>query len=383
MLPTIFDGALQSIRSAPPLVHHSLFFLLEHLNHNHVPCGILSDQKSSVIVYRTVPDDRAEGPFYNRLSYKYVSADVQPIRGVIAWGVWKSVWDLGMTAPDYGEDIWETRLRHSCKGLPNDIQMKLEKQKPQKVPSIECRCSDFELFTEEDWNSHRQLKAEIQEVANNQVLRKGSELMMVSSLVEFRPVRMKQWFPPLPKKTLSVINSNRRPRLSHLDAMLRKLYRPYGVCGDHCKIGEDPEDCVVGSKRSGGTKPIPFEFHFTIDKVLSSGPDRWSQVFLGRISGCDDVVCLKLFDERYFAVPEEDGLLFERHSCFRDPDDLAQQEESVYHRLSDFQGSLLPHCYGFHQVSSSELSSSIILIETYVVHNIGWPSSLWSSPGGY
>ena len=95
---------------------------------------------------------------------------------------------------------------------------------------------------------------------------------------------------------------------------------------------------------------------FIITEVKIAGPDHFSQVFFGRVVGCEELLCVKLFDERYFPIPRvhdpacTSGDPSTRMTCLNYSEDLARREESVYHRLHDFQGCLLPFSYGFHVV---------------------------------
>ncbi|KAJ3543546.1 hypothetical protein NM688_g5841 [Phlebia brevispora] len=91
-----------------------------------------------------------------------------------------------------------------------------------------------------------------------------------------------------------------------------------------------------------------------ITRAVRTGPKHFSQVFFGRISGCNEIVCVKLFDERYFPIPDmyDDECIVgspeSRLCALNFSEDLARREESIYDRLAHLQGVLLPHCYGFH-----------------------------------
>ncbi|KAJ3543548.1 hypothetical protein NM688_g5842 [Phlebia brevispora] len=90
-----------------------------------------------------------------------------------------------------------------------------------------------------------------------------------------------------------------------------------------------------------------------LDVAISSSDSVWLTITQA-IVGCDEVVCLKLFDERYFPILEiyDDECIFgrpETRLCSLNfSEDLARREESVYDRLMYLQGILLPHCYEFH-----------------------------------
>ncbi|KII91224.1 hypothetical protein PLICRDRAFT_37942 [Plicaturopsis crispa FD-325 SS-3] len=92
---------------------------------------------------------------------------------------------------------------------------------------------------------------------------------------------------------------------------------------------------------------------FEITKAVRTGPDHWSQIFFGRVSGCDEEICLKLFDDRLFLFPDTTTYSISpperRLLSFHRPSDMMRHEEHCYDRLSHLQGSLVPHCYGFYE----------------------------------
>ncbi|KAJ3544782.1 hypothetical protein NM688_g5703 [Phlebia brevispora] len=84
----------------------------------------------------------------------------------------------------------------------------------------------------------------------------------------------------------------------------------------------------------------------TITQPVRTGAEHFSQVFFGQVSGCDEVVCIELYDVRYFPIPDEDDI-----ECVMGPphirlgglnysEDLGRREESVYDSLSDLQEGL-------------------------------------------
>lgn len=134
---------------------------------------------------------------------------------------------------------------------------------------------------------------------------------------------------PVPQDTLAIVARAKRDRVTALDTLL-----------------------VPNTKHS-----------FNITRVIRAGPKMFSQVFVGTLNGHE--LCLKLFDERFFPTPQpnefhvrdEDG----DEDSDDDPafrlwslnfaDDMMRREEGVYlDRLKYMQGSLIPHCYGFHYV---------------------------------
>ncbi|KAJ3521481.1 hypothetical protein NM688_g9012 [Phlebia brevispora] len=105
----------------------------------------------------------------------------------------------------------------------------------------------------------------------------------------------------------------------------------------------------------------------TLDAVLRPSEDI--AVFSAYVTGCNELFCVKLFDERFFCIPEVDddecviGPSHTRLGSLHRSEDLARHEECVYHRLSALQGTLLPHCYGFHLVRQEHpLSTSTSLL---------------------
>ncbi|KAI0804642.1 hypothetical protein BC629DRAFT_1488608 [Irpex lacteus] len=131
---------------------------------------------------------------------------------------------------------------------------------------------------------------------------------------------------PLSQATFDSVNANRRPRDETTDGLLKE------------------NDTLS----------------FTVTKVVRVGMEEWSQVVFGRLSGHDKDLCLKILDERQFPFPERHEDQFTEASgvpeCSRLPslvfsEDLVNREAAVYRRLPELQGSLVPHCYGFHLVT--------------------------------
>lgn len=93
---------------------------------------------------------------------------------------------------------------------------------------------------------------------------------------------------------------------------------------------------------------------FVISSPASVGQDLYSQTFLGQFDGRGPLLCLKLFDERFFPAPEETWNPrtppCKRLLDFNFAIDMMRREEAAYKRLEYLQGSLLPHCYAFHKL---------------------------------
>lgn len=98
---------------------------------------------------------------------------------------------------------------------------------------------------------------------------------------------------------------------------------------------------------------------FEVSEIKQQGTAFWSQVYFGRlgIAGArhvDEEICLKLFDERFLPVPSlerydsrPEGFKVSALQC---ADVMIRREESAYHRLASYQVTLLPQCYGCHEV---------------------------------
>ena len=46
----------------------------------------------------------------------------------------------------------------------------------------------------------------------------------------------------------------------------------------------------------------------TVLEVKRQGPEQFSQVFFGRLDGCEEIFCIKLYDERLFPIPDIDDM---------------------------------------------------------------------------
>lgn len=97
-------------------------------------------------------------------------------------------------------------------------------------------------------------------------------------------------------------------------------------------------------------------------EVKRAEENTYSQVFIVRVDGCSDRFCMKLYDERMFDLADDLDLdvyfSTEPPQCLRHvicSDDLAKRELAVYKRLQRLQGSILPHSYGVHWVSTRPL----------------------------
>jgi hypothetical protein len=129
-----------------------------------------------------------------------------------------------------------------------------------------------------------------------------------------------------PCETLYVVKRNERPRHTDIDTLLA----------------------------------ASINTRFTITQVIRTSLNAFSQLFIGHLEGSSRQICLKLFDERLFPMPHHP--VYVGDTPFRQPperrlldlnfaDDMMCREEAVYNdRLRHLQGSMIPHCYGFHKV---------------------------------
>ncbi len=133
---------------------------------------------------------------------------------------------------------------------------------------------------------------------------------------------------PLSKVAFDDVHANRRPRDETTDALLN------------------------------ANDDLPF----TVTRIVRVRMGEWSQVVFGRLAGHEKEkeLCLKILDERRFPALDEYDTKFWHGfpTCSRLPslvfsEDLVNREAAVYRRLRELQGSLLPHCYGFHLVRMS------------------------------
>ncbi|ETW77208.1 hypothetical protein HETIRDRAFT_174152 [Heterobasidion irregulare TC 32-1] len=130
--------------------------------------------------------------------------------------------------------------------------------------------------------------------------------------------------PRPPQETIDIVTRSPRPRDSTIDR-------------------------AIAEASSSGNR-----LSFEITDVKREGLEYFSQVYVGRLQGVAQAVCLKLFDERLFPFTHEPQ--YGNHVRpetqllnLNFADDMMRREEAVYcDRLQYLQGSLIPHCYGFH-----------------------------------
>lgn len=205
--------------------------------------------------------------------------------------------------------------------------------------------SDWDLFTlqrsRQEWEIFKRWRTAVGVMAEVRPLEIGN-ILKVKKGVDFgkRHFLRRSPFPkvPLPAETLASIMMQSRTRHDTIDIILGSSD------GDAHDTAEDHQGSDVT---------------FAITDVRRSGERAYSQIVFGTLGDSAARLCLKLYDERLFPADEADD---DDDIRARDPSerlnnlpfaiDLAGAEEAAYDRLSDLQGSLLPHYYGIHQVSN-------------------------------
>jgi hypothetical protein len=100
----------------------------------------------------------------------------------------------------------------------------------------------------------------------------------------------------------------------------------------------------------------PSELQVVLEKELQTGRSGWAQVYEGQLTigtrSCDVVV--KLYQECMFCDPSEINFygsegIFE--GDWPSGTEVAQREAWAYKQLQKYQGSTVPHSYGFYTVT--------------------------------
>ncbi|EMD34425.1 hypothetical protein CERSUDRAFT_107602 [Gelatoporia subvermispora B] len=198
---------------------------------------------------------------------------------------------------------------------------------------------DWDLFTmqrcRDEWYLFWDWQHELRRRALVRPLDKGDTLKIkLGSDFGTRHFLMRSPYPkqPLPSEGYSIFATQARPRDDVIDA----IFRDSGECD---RLSDQH---VV----------------FTVSEVRRSGRLGYSQVVFGTLVNNSTKLCLKLYDERFFAIEEVEGYDDPLVQC--DPAQrfndlmtatyLARNEETIYDRLSELQGSLLPYYYGIRRV---------------------------------
>lgn len=306
-----------------------------------VPFGIMSDQTTTLAVYTLTEE-------YDRRGYKLCTggfvSDVHSLRHILA-------------ALSY-RILYKHRISRYPKHVPN-LRLYLGAS-PSQVPDNPEHprwFSDFDMYTmQRDWSywqAFLEWREKIEYEGSQERLEVGNTIRLESRGFEkriamFAPSSHRKL--PLSKVTFDSVHVNRRLRDETTDALLN-------ANGD---------------------------LSFTVTRIVRMGMGEWSQVVFGRLAGHEKELCLKILDERRFPALDEYDTKF-WHSfpaCCRLPslvfsEDLVNREAAVYRRLRELQGSLLPHCYGFHLVRMSLVDRNGCLLTSMVDYASIRMASIW------
>ncbi|EMD33112.1 hypothetical protein CERSUDRAFT_76811 [Gelatoporia subvermispora B] len=191
--------------------------------------------------------------------------------------------------------------------------------------------ADWDIFvmqrSRQEWELFLQWKSVLAEQAHARPIMSGDTLTCVDPR-EFKDMyfTMRSPFPKLelPLETVAAVQRWFRPRHICIDNLLR-------------------QSSAAGHK-----------FSFVINEDRRTGDNFYSQVFFGSLKGSKTRLCLKLYDERRFPPigadddPEFVGNPSHRLQNLEYAVEVARKEEAAYDRLSDLQGSLIPHYYGIY-----------------------------------
>lgn len=292
---------------------------------NDCRCGFLTDGSVSVI-YRHSPDTYEPG----RASISVASDRPHHAgpRKALVFAIWSEAQRLGLTT------FTGYPVNHPCQGASDRIY----RAPPRPTTDAQVignwrSFEDFDLYTmQRDWDALDDFlhwKELVESAAIDAPLGPGTILAVEPAAFHARHAMLRSPYPRVtpPRETLDIVTRHCRPRCTEVDNILAN------------------ERCPT----------------FEITSVVRSGPDHWSQVFFGRVQGSSQLVCIKLFDDRLFHLPDLDGYdespPEDRLVTFNRATDMMRREESVYDRLLHLQGSLVPHCYGFHEVRTLSLLS--------------------------
>lgn len=309
---TPFGTIREQSLSLPAEAQTLLRLLLRQLRETPAAYGVLSDQMSSVVI-----DHRFTMEVKTIMALSRVPLDMVPVRGILAWCIYNGIQAWGLCLLPRQR---LARLYHGALGNPSENSQ--HNDKPKKW------FSDFDIYTmqrvPEAWSKFCAWHAEVRNTALKHTILPGMKFMIAPHSFSHRHAlcRSLYSFPKLPPDTLDSV--------THA-----------------CRDSNDMIKHILNTQES----PT-----FTVLEMKAGGPEHWSQVFYGRVEGSDEVLCLKVFDERYFNIPLEHEAGFDdfdsmdRLVFLNVSEDLIRREETVYHRLERYQGALLPQCYGFHLV---------------------------------
>lgn len=252
---------------------------------------------------------------------KYLPSATCSVRMALAYVIWIESRSLKLCTLHHNP-AFRSFLGTEFPPAPSSLMSALE-----YVDKDAQRSEDFDVYTMQRsplvWKRFLSWKRRVRMVAQNTPLMLGDPLDVIPGAFLCRHLPWRSSYPMLqvPRETHEIIGlQGHRPRDSAIDSLL-------------------------------GESSVSFE----ITGILQSGLDHWAQVFIGRLSETSPVVCLKLLDDRLFRMPAapdfEKKPPFLRFLDLNRASDMMASEESVYDRCRHLQGLLLPHSYGFHEVS--------------------------------
>jgi hypothetical protein len=313
------------------------------------PYGIITDENQSLI-----QDYTAHGYFFpdEELMYLEISSIQDHSLRLLLTCVLRCVlinrrkWPLSTAS-------WPPICRGALNLHPSKIDIESIKPIPLQVsngtvtPYPAASFSSFDLYSmQRTWELYKQFlkwKTQCREKALKNPICLGAKLKAAPNAFfkRYLPHRSCYNAIPLPEHTKSIVMRNPRPRNFDVDVALER-----------------------GSL-----------IRLEIVEIKHAKRTSFSQIFLVRVEGCSETLCLKLYDERFFDIGEiEDddegfGISDRFGQSFRGPgppseqleylnfaEDLVKREQAVYSRLDYLQGMLIPHCYGFHLVCLVSLS---------------------------
>lgn len=332
--------------------------LLAELRRQCIECecstGVITDEVASIFYEQTTLDPNPSGVCVEILSTGY------SVRMALASLIWNDGHRCGLCVLNPGESFRPLLgVSNHFEGIPPSVTFDVS-----ELLQNYRRCEDFDIYTMQrnmvEWSKFNIWKAYARDRAKRTPLVRGSVLGIIPDAFFELHTPRRSLYPSLqiPIETRNILASQgRRPRDAKVDQRLHQ---------------------------TDSSQSLTFE----ITRVIRSGPDHWSQVFVGRLSdtSSESLICLKLFDDRHFHLPippsfhansRPEMQLLTLHTA----SDMILNEESIYHRCSHFQGLLLPHCYGFHEVRTCQILDTRLLTYHLTVHTSGWLALFWAFDG--
>ncbi len=287
------------------------------------PYGVLTDEVVSVVMERDSIVDKGA------MHVWAYSADETPLRLILAAFFYKEA--INWTLCRY-RSLGNSILCRGALQSPDQLRTSFTQDTPI-LTATKRWFADFDMYTmqrvREAWNEFSLWKDYVQQQAKDNPIVPGMTLSVEVGAFSRAYSRHRSPYPlvPLPPDTLASVTRFSRPRNGGIDDILLK------------------SDSV----------------QFKIAENKRVGPNQFSQVFFGRLVGCDELLCFKVYDERHFDIPEDNTTDYHftraeyRLTSVNNSEDLVRREEAAYDRLSHLQGTLIPHSYGFHLVSRATL----------------------------